>query len=111
MTDDAFSPTSTEQTTDTSMSHRQVPKTPSSSSDDTSWFEQERQRIEQEYRQLGEDLKGKKAETMAKQYLDQIKINRDDWIEQGYITSVQVEAKSADEVGEIPLVRVMPGVV
>jgi beta-phosphoglucomutase-like phosphatase (HAD superfamily) len=51
------------------------------------------------------------AETIAKQYLDQIKTKRDGWIKQGYITSVQVEAKSADEVGEIPLVRVMPGVV
>ncbi|KAG7363906.1 hypothetical protein IV203_037108 [Nitzschia inconspicua] len=52
-----------------------------------------------------------KAESLAKQYLDQIKTKRDDWVKRGYITTVAIETKTSLEVEEIPPVRVKPGVV
>ncbi|KAG7340036.1 hypothetical protein IV203_006440 [Nitzschia inconspicua] len=52
-----------------------------------------------------------KAESIAKEYLDQIKTKRDDWVKRGYTTTVAIETKTALEVEEIPSVRVKPGVV
>ncbi|KAL3913158.1 MAG: hypothetical protein SGILL_006601, partial [Bacillariaceae sp.] len=50
------------------------------------------------------------AAAIAKEYLDQIKTKRDDWVKKGYITTVKIETNTA-EVEEIPPVRVIPDVV
>jgi len=49
------------------------------------------------------------AETIAKQYLNQIKAKRDDWLKKGYTTTVKIESTS-NEKEDQPLVRAMPDV-
>ena len=49
------------------------------------------------------------AETIAKQYLNQIKVKRDDWIKKGYTTTVKIESTS-NEKEDQPLVMAMPDV-
>jgi beta-phosphoglucomutase-like phosphatase (HAD superfamily) len=51
------------------------------------------------------------AESIAGQYLNQIKVKRDDWVKRGYTVAVPIETGSASNVEDILPVRVMPGVV
>jgi len=50
------------------------------------------------------------AEDIAQQYLDQIKTKRDSWVQQGYITTVEIESSRNTEKEDIPFVRVMPDI-
>jgi beta-phosphoglucomutase-like phosphatase (HAD superfamily) len=54
--------------------------------------------------------KEEEAEAIAKEYLDQIKTKRDDWVKKGYVTTVKIETSIA-ETEELPLVQVIPGTV
>mmetsp|Transcript_14684 Transcript_14684/g.16516 ORF Transcript_14684/g.16516 Transcript_14684/m.16516 type:complete len:1641 (+) Transcript_14684:420-5342(+) len=49
------------------------------------------------------------AKDIAQQYLDQIKLRRDSWLEKGYTTTVEIES-SNHEKDSIPLVKVMPDI-
>jgi beta-phosphoglucomutase-like phosphatase (HAD superfamily) len=49
------------------------------------------------------------AGKIAEQYLDHIKIKRDEWLKQGYTTSIEIGTMMVEEE-KLPLVRVMPGV-
>eukprot|EP00531_Pseudo-nitzschia_arenysensis_P008949 CAMPEP_0116145906 /NCGR_PEP_ID=MMETSP0329-20121206/16874_1 /TAXON_ID=697910 /ORGANISM="Pseudo-nitzschia arenysensis, Strain B593" /LENGTH=1862 /DNA_ID=CAMNT_0003641605 /DNA_START=257 /DNA_END=5843 /DNA_ORIENTATION=+ len=49
------------------------------------------------------------AETIAKQYLNQIKTKRDGWIEKGFTTTVQIQSSEMEKEEVLP-VRAMPAV-
>jgi len=49
------------------------------------------------------------AEGIVQQYLDQIKGRRDEWVKQGYTTSIQIDSKDIEKE-DLPLVEALPDV-